>query len=175
MLTDWKELSRELVFQKYSRKISKVDFQLPDGSVSDFYIKEEGPAVAVVAFTPENQVVLVRQFRPGPKKVLLELPGGYVDAGEDAIEAGKRELLEETGYTGKFHKVGECYDDAYSTMHRTVVVATDCTQVHDQALDQYEFADVTVVSLERFRAILCSGEMTDVEVGYLALDYLDLL
>jgi len=175
MLTNWKELSRELVFQKYSRKILKVDFQLPDGSVSDFYIKEEGPAVAIVAFTPENQVLLVRQFRPGPCKILLELPGGYIDEGEDAIGAGQRELLEETGYTGEFQKVVDCYDDAYSTMHRAIVVATNCKKMQEQSLDQHEFVEMSFMALDQFREILRSGEMTDVEVGYLALDYLKLL
>jgi len=45
----WKELSREIAFQKYGRKIEKVIYRLPDGTESDFYIKKEDPAICVLA------------------------------------------------------------------------------------------------------------------------------
>ena len=86
-----------------------------------------------------------------------------------------RRFEEETGYTGDFEEVTTCYDDAYSTMIRTVVIAKNCSKINDQALEQHAYADVHLVSLDDFRKILRSGEMTDVEVGYLALDHLDLL
>lgn len=97
-MENWKELSRNEVFSKYGRAIEKVDFEMPDGSTADFYVKREGPAAVTLALTPDNKVILVEEFRPGPMKILFEMPGGYVDAGEDPIESGKRELLEETGY-----------------------------------------------------------------------------
>jgi len=75
---DWQELSREEAFRKYSRKIEKVIFKLPNGKETDFYIKKEGPAASVLALTSDNQVIIAKQYRPGPKKVLMELPGGFV-------------------------------------------------------------------------------------------------
>ncbi|NCS31991.1 NUDIX hydrolase [bacterium] len=175
MITPWKEIQREQVFKKYSRTIMRVDFRMPDGSISDFYIKNEKPAVATVALTSDNEIILVEQFRPGPQKIFLELPGGYVNDNEPALESAKRELLEETGYTGDFEQVTTCFDDAYSTMVRTVVIARNCSKINDQALEQHEYADVHLVSIDEFRNILRSGKMTDVEVGYLGLDYLNLL
>jgi len=174
-IQEWEEISREMAFQKYSRKIEKVMFRLPDGKESDFYIKKEGPAVAVLALTKENEVILVHQFRPGPKKTLDELPGGYIDVNETPEEAGLRELREETGYTGKAHFVTMVLDCAYSTMERQCVVITDCEKVSGQKLDSTEFAEVVLMSLDEFRALLKSGQMTDVEVGYIGLDYLGLL
>ena len=56
--------------------------------------------VNIVALTPENRVVMVRQFRFGIGKITTEIPGGIVDPGETSGEAARRELLEETGYTG---------------------------------------------------------------------------
>jgi ADP-ribose pyrophosphatase len=174
-IQEWEEISQEMAFQKYSRKIEKVIFKLPDGAEKDFYIKKEGPAVAVLALTKDNEVILARQFRPGPKKVLNELPGGYIDINETPEVAGLRELGEETGYTGEAHFVTMVLDCAYSTMERHCVVVTGCEKVSEQKLDPTEFAEVVLIPLDQFRTLLKSGQMTDVEVGYIGLDYLGLL
>lgn len=169
---EWKEIKRELVFKKYSRAIERVDFMLPDGSESDFYIKAEAPAGAVFALTKDEKVILARQFRPGPKKILNELPGGYIEEGEGSLEAVEREFLEETGYTGDFVKIGICLDDAYSTMDRHCFVATNCHKIAEPAHTASEQTELVLMTLPEFRNQLRSGLMTDVEIGYLALDYL---
>lgn len=171
----WDELSRKIIFEKYSRKIEKVIFRLPDGNESDFYIKEEGPATGILAITKEKKVILVKQFRPGPKEILNEIPGGYIDKGETPEQAAERELLEETGYKGKVQLVTEAFDCAYSTMNRYCMVATECVEVAEQKLERTEFAEVILVSIGEFRRLLKSGKCTDIEVGYLGLDYLNLL
>ena len=99
MISTWKKIKEEL-FRAGFRKLVKKTFQLPDNRVVDFDIKQEGPVVCILALTKDNKIVLAKQFRPGPEKVLLELPGGSVDTGETPEEAAKREFLEETGYTG---------------------------------------------------------------------------
>ena len=171
----WKELSRETVFHKYSRKMVKVDFELPDGKVGDFYIKEESHAAAVLALTPENKVILARQFRPGPMKILYELPGGAIDPGEDPTVAALRELEEETGYTGDAQYVGGTYICGYSSMIKNVAIVTNCHQIHSQNLEEYEDIEIKTVSLDEFRTLLRSGQMTDVNLGYMALDFAGLL
>jgi ADP-ribose pyrophosphatase len=55
---------------------------------------------AVVALTDDEQVLIVRQYRPAVERDTLELPSGLVDPGESPEEAARRELLEETGYEG---------------------------------------------------------------------------
>lgn len=171
----WEELSREEVFSRYGRKIEKVIYKLLDGTESDFYIKKEGPATGILALTKDQQVILVKQFRPGLNEILNELPGGYVDANETSEQAAERELLEETGYKGNAKLVATTYDCAYSTMNRYCVVVTDCEKVVEQKLDKNEFAEVVLMSLPEFRELLKSGKNTDVEVGYIGLDYLGLL
>lgn len=171
----WEELSREIAFQKYSRKIEKVIYRLPSGRESDFYIKKEGPAVCTLAITKNNEVIIAKQFRPGPKEILLEIPGGGVDANETPEQAAERELLEETGYRGNVQLVAESFDCAYSTMKRYCMVATDCEKIAEPKNDKNEPIEVVLLTIKEFRELLRSGKMTDVEVGYLGLDYLNLL
>ena len=70
------------------------------GKVHDYFVMHLADAVNVIALTPDDQVVLVRQFRAGSARDSLEPPGGLLDPGEDPCAAGARELLEETGYAG---------------------------------------------------------------------------
>lgn len=171
----WEEVSREVVFRKYSRKIERVMFKMPDGEESDFYIKREGPAVGILAITRDNLVILTKQFRPGPNEILSELPGGYIEIGETPELAAERELLEETGYKGNARLVTKAYDCAYSTMERYCVVITDCEKVADQNLEKNEFSEVVLMTISEFRDLLKNGMNTDVEVGYIGLDYLGFL
>lgn len=170
----WEEISRELIFDNF-KKIEKVVYRLPHGREVDFYIKKEGSPVCVLALTRDSRVIMAKQFRPGPNEILCELPGGGREKGESPEEAAARELLEETGYRGKIEKITESYDCAYSTLNRHCFVATECKKVAEQKLDEHEFVEIVLLSLDEFRQILRSGKMTDVEVGYLGLDYLGLL
>jgi ADP-ribose pyrophosphatase len=67
---------------------------------------------AVVAFTQDQRVLLVRQYRPAVELYTLELPSGLVDAGETPAEAAGRELIEETGHAGEIEVLGPLFSDA---------------------------------------------------------------
>ncbi len=70
----WHKL-REEPYGKGHRKLLRKVFRLPDGSIREFGIKLEEPSVSVLAITADTNVLLARQFRPGPERVLLELLG----------------------------------------------------------------------------------------------------
>ena len=155
--------------------VSVRRYRLPDMSIAEWDIFGDRRSVAVVAITPENSVVLARQFRPGPGRILNELPGGYVEDDEDIADAAASELREETGYAGDITIVGTSWLAAASRTERFVALARDARRVAAPRNDDGEFCEVVLVSLSDFREHLRSGQLTDVDLGYLALDHAGLL
>jgi ADP-ribose pyrophosphatase len=171
----WEEADRRVVYDNSLRKLEQVDLRMPDGIVHSFVIDIRENAASIVGFTPDNHVVLVKQYRVGPNEVLRELPGGFVDPGENPQEAARRAFIEETGYDGEFQFVGTCIDDAYSTMTRYCFIAKNCKKVGEPQNTSTEQTEVVLLPLKDFRKHLRTGRLTDVEMGYLGLDYLNLL
>jgi ADP-ribose pyrophosphatase len=68
------------------------------GEPAPFYALRMSDYVTVVAFTPDSELLLVRQYRPAVDAVTLELPSGHVDGGETPEAAARRELAEECGF-----------------------------------------------------------------------------
>jgi ADP-ribose pyrophosphatase len=171
----WTKLSERTILDGW-RKIVGRRYRTPDGVEREFEIKIEPDTAVVIAITAAQEVVLVREYRPGPEESLLELPGGAVEAGEDALEAARRELLEETGYAGEdLRHVGSMLDCAYSTRTRHVFVTTSPMQVQAPQPHDGEFPEVVLIPLAQFRQHLRGGRLTDVGPGYLALEALGLL
>jgi ADP-ribose pyrophosphatase len=168
----WRKLAEETVYARYRRVISKR-FRLPSGEVADYEIKDEDDMVAVLALTEARDVVLVRQFRPGPEAILLELPAGVVEAGADPAEAAAAELLEETGYAGRIEPAGTMLEEGYSNRKKYVFVAHACRQ--ERQPEDPTLTEAVVVSLKDLRSHLRGGRVADVDAGYLALDHLGLL
>ncbi len=95
----WKKLSTKIVSDnKLFRLLNEEVINPRNGKNLDTYVMECSDWVNVIAFTPDEEVILVKQFRHGVGKVTLEIPGGVVDPGEEPCKAAARELLEETGY-----------------------------------------------------------------------------
>ncbi|MEH2230992.1 MAG: NUDIX hydrolase [Nostoc sp.] len=98
---DWIVLkSRHLVKDRWI-SVRSDTCQMPNGTIVDpYYVLEYPTWVNVVALTKKQEIILVKQYRHGLKQTILELPSGAVKT-EDVLpmEAAKRELLEETGYT----------------------------------------------------------------------------
>jgi ADP-ribose pyrophosphatase len=176
MIETWKPLTKKSYEHSNWRKIVDVDFEMPNGDIKTFSLKEESEVVAVFAMDTEGNVILARQFRPGPMEVLDELPGGAIDEGEDPEYGALRELREETGYEPKeVRSLGLMHECAYSTIKRHVFIALDCEKVCDQNLDEEEYIEVIKKPVDQFIHQLMQGALTDPEVGWAALYHLGLI
>jgi len=93
-----RQASAYVVDSPYMRlRVDRVE--LPDGTIiPEYYVREATGFVVVFALTPDDRVILVRQYRYGADAIHLELPAGTIDEGEDPQTCARRELAEETGY-----------------------------------------------------------------------------
>ncbi len=100
-LARWERGSERVLVSTKILDLRSVRFRNPAKEIEkDFVVIHAPDWVNVVALTPGNHLVLVRQFRFGANAFSLEIPGGMIEKGEDPVTAGTRELLEETGFGG---------------------------------------------------------------------------
>ena len=97
----WRRLRSEPLTTTRIFDVVRAIYQHPHREKpQEFFVINPPDWVNVVALTPAGHLVLVRQFRYGINDFSLEIPGGVIDAGEDPLVAGVRELREESGYVG---------------------------------------------------------------------------
>lgn len=107
---------RETVFRT---RWFQVEAKHLDADGEPFYSLKLPDYVAVVAYTTQGDMVLVRQYRPAIEGATLELPSGLVDGADDAEATARRELEEETGYrAGELQHLGTLYPDTGRLQNR---------------------------------------------------------
>lgn len=131
------------------------------GAEQDFVVLETPDWVNVVPITADGQVVFIRQYRHGIRKVSLEIPGGMIDRGEDPQEAGIRELAEETGYVPeRVRLLGRLRPNpAIQNNFLYCYVAEGCRLAGGPALDPLECIETVPVPLADVPAMIRSGQL----------------
>lgn len=158
----WKTLSETTIIKDPWIDLRASTCLLPSGmTISPFYVNHLPDFAVIVAVTPEpeRKVVLVRQYRHGAGKVLLELPAGCVEPGENPEAGAARELQEETGFkAGRMEFLFQIAPNATNcTSYAQCYLAWDVKQVSGQHLDETEALEVVILERDEVRRLLREG------------------
>ncbi len=143
----------------------------------DFFVIDSAAWVNVIALTPDDRLVMVEQFRHGSGTVELEVPGGMIDAKDASpLEAGARELREETGYEGRGGRIiGEVWPNP-AIQSNTCYTAffQNCELQHPLEWDQAEELVTRLVPVADLPGLVASGKIKH-SLVVVALYHFDLL
>ena len=167
----WKELKTEHLLQNQWLDFRKSTYQLPDGTVFEpYYSYSRRDYTVIVPFDTDGRLICVRQFRHGIRALTTEFPAGGIErsdgkeygapeAAENTLDAAKRELLEETGYTSDrwTHLLTIPSHATISDNYAYVYMAKGCRRVSDQHLDATEFLHVLRFTPNEIDAMIEKG------------------
>ena len=176
---EWKTLKRTTILKDEWIDLEASECQLPNGKViAPFYVNRSRDFVVIVAVTKEKELLVECQYRHGVEKVLLEIPAGGVEPGEDAETAARRELMEETGY--RAHNMELLFKVAPNASSNSnyawCYLARDIELIGCQNLDDTEVLEIDTLPLPCMKEMLRSGKFEQavhVAALYRALDLLE--
>lgn len=156
-----KTLDSQLIFDGKVVKVLKDNVELADGHKSFREVVRHSGGVVILAIH-NNKILFVKQFRYPMKEVLLELPAGKLEYGEDPFNAAKRELEEETGYcANKWTPLGFVYTSpGYSDEKLYLYKAENLefTQCHP---DEGEILEPLEIEIQDALKMINNGEISD--------------
>lgn len=150
--------------------------RLPNGETAGRELVLHNGGVAVIAVDENKDVFMVRQYRKPYEEVVLEVPAGKLENGENPQEAGLRELREETGYIAKKNRfIGKCYPSpGYLNEVISMYLAEDLEFV-GQELDPGEFVEVEKIPLQRLFEMVMDNKIADAKTQIAILKAYEIL
>ncbi len=158
----FKVINSEYISKHHYFTARKDAYQTPENKIVDPYFVVELPtSVCALAITENNEGILVKQYRYPVDQELYEIPGGFVDPGEQPSQAIERELLEETGYEfNSLHYLGvTCANPGVLNNFTHLFVALGGKKVAEQSLDENEEIEVILKPLDELRTMLLHSEI----------------
>ncbi|MDD4874368.1 MAG: NUDIX hydrolase [Dehalococcoidales bacterium] len=155
-------ISSKTIYKGQILNLRIDEVRLPDGTKGTREIIEHSDCIAVVPVDNNGNILLVRQYRKPLEKMLLEIPAGGIEPGENPDKAVRREMQEETGFLpGKVKRMGGFYaSPGYCQEYLHLYTATDLlpTKLHAEDTDSIELVPVPLSKIE---GLIKSGEIID--------------
>lgn len=143
------------VFQGVIFDVYQWQQKMYDGSYETFEMLKRADTVQIIAVTPDKKILLAKQKQPQYKKNFYSVFGGRVDKRETPLQAAKRELLEEAGYTSNDWELiatKALYHKIEWAMYN--FVARNCLKTKKQSLDAGEKIKILSINFQEFLKIL---------------------
>lgn len=163
MANSFKTISSKVVHSARFWDVLTDQVKLPDGQQRDWnLLRHKHDFAIIIAKASENTLYLVSQFRYAAKKQSLEFSMGYLDDGETALDAAKRELKEETGLSAKnWQEIGTfSLAPGLTNQQAHVFLATNIVKGSDKQEDS-EFLQISTATIDEIRAKIAAGEIHD--------------
>ena len=158
----WELLDSKYIIQRPWATLRVDKLKLPNGNIKDeYYVLEYPTWVNMGAITADQKVLLVRQYRHGAGQIMVELPAGVVEEGEDREEAARRELLEETGYAfDKIEYICQLYANPATSGNLTYTyLLQGGRKIQEQQLDNSEDIEVVEMSIAEAKQFLFENKI----------------
>lgn len=157
-----KTLETKEIFDGRVIHVTVDKVELENGKTSSREVVGHPGGVCVAALTENDELLFVKQFRYPYKEVLLELPAGKLEKGQNPLENGKRELLEETGAIGKeYMTLGKLYPSPGYCGEIIHIYFCKIDHYEQQKLDEGEFLNVEKIPLTRAVEMVLNNEIPD--------------
>lgn len=159
----WKLIESTKLFESKWLTLKSNSYDIGDGVVrNDYYHIDRPDYVLIVAKKVDEKIVLLRQYRRGVDEVLYELPAGWIDKGETAVQAAEREIKEETGFSGKGVLLGTFVaQPGFMSMRAHIVFVKLDASTSSKDLDEDENNEKYYFSIEQIKKMIVNGEITD--------------
>lgn len=171
-----KTMKTEKIYEGKVLNLRIDTVELPDKKYSKREIVEHPGAVAIVALTNQNEIVLVKQYRKAVERELLEIPAGKLEIGEEPKETAIRELKEETGYTSsKIEYLLEFYTSPGFSNEKIYLFWANGLIAGQAEPEKDEYIELVKVKLEDLIDMIDKGEIIDSKTiigAMVARDYL---
>ncbi len=145
-------------------KVSRERLEFDNGHEMDYFVvTTTKDSVLVVAITPEDEFLVTREYRHAVGQEVYGFAGGLIDEGETALDAARRELLEETGYEGcEFSILGSFFPlPGLLNQKMTVVLARGAVKTTKLRLEPSEIITTTTLKKEALEDLLKKGYAAD--------------
>ena len=157
-----KQLSRETIFQGRLLHVVRDEVELPNGQPTTREGILHPGAVVIIPFLDEKTLIMERQYRYMPDQVFIELPAGKLDPGEAHLETGRRELLEETGYTAEHWEfLNYIYPAIGFADEQMALYAAKALSYQGVNRDEDEFLEIIEVPLTDALEMVRKGDISD--------------